>query len=275
MVFVVRDLAHMDVFADAAFPLSVLPRRRRPSGRALRAQVERALTVVRLDHAARRPATDLSGGEQQRLALARALVLEPPLLLLDEPLSNLDARLRDEMRFELKRLQRELGVTALYVTHDQAEALGISNVVGVMRAGRLEQVGTPREIYDRPASRFVADFIGAANVLDGVVEDVRNGVCDVRTAAGIVRAHAGGIARGQHVALVVRPERPAVARRRGLQRDGDRGGVPRRDRRPRDPRRRPRAARSFKPVETLPSEVGVSLPPEACLVLPEEADGAS
>ena len=133
-------------------------------------------------------------------------MLEPPLLLLDEPLSNLDARLQDEMRFELKRLQHELGVTALYVTHDQAEALGISNVVGVMRAGRLEQVGTPREIYDRPASRFVADFIGAANVLDGVVEDVRNGVCDVRTAAGIVRAHAGGIARGQHVALVVRPE---------------------------------------------------------------------
>ena len=159
-----------------------------------------------LDHAARRPATDLSGGEQQRLALARALVLEPPLLLLDEPLSNLDARLRDEMRFELKRLQRELGVTALYVTHDQSEALGISNVVGVMRAGRLEQVGTPREIYDRPASRFVADFIGAANVLDGVVEDVRNGVCEVRTAAGIVQAQAGGIARGQRVALVVRPE---------------------------------------------------------------------
>ena len=267
---------HMDVFANAAFPLSVLPRRRRPSGRELKARVERALAVVRLDHAARRPATDLSGGEQQRLALARALVLEPPLLLLDEPLSNLDARLRDEMRFELKRLQHELGVTALYVTHDQSEALGISNVVAVMRAGRLEQVGTPREIYDRPASRFVADFIGAANVLDGVVEDVRNGVCDVRTAAGLVRAQAAGIARGQHVAVVVRPEHVRLSP------DGEGfsgrviaeaflGETVDRVIRVGDVELRVRSSSS----ETLPGDVGVSLPPEACLVLPEEADGAS
>src|SRR6266545_218760 len=116
----------------------------------LRGRVERALATVKLDHLAAREATDLSGGQQQRLALARALVLEPPILLLDEPLSNLDAKLREEMVFELKRLQRELGLTAVYVTHDQLEALAMSNRVAVMRDGKIEQVGRPREIYEAP-----------------------------------------------------------------------------------------------------------------------------
>src|SRR5438874_4855102 len=161
---------HMNVHKNVAFPLEVLPRQQRPSRREIRERVERVLTVVNLDHVAARQATDLSGGQQQRLALARALVMEPPLLLLDEPLSNLDAKLRENMRFELKRLQRELGITGVYVTHDQVEALAMSNRVAVMRDGRLEQVGRPREIYERPRSKFVADFIGTSNFIDGVVE---------------------------------------------------------------------------------------------------------
>ncbi len=137
---------------------------------------------MRLDHLAERQATDLSGGEQQRLALARALVVEPPLLLLDEPLSNLDARLREEMRIELKRLQRELRITTVYVTHDQVEAMAMSNAVAVMRAGRIEQMGRPREIYERPVSRFVADFLGAANLVEARVEKaVGNGRYIVRS----------------------------------------------------------------------------------------------
>src|SRR5205085_8796069 len=129
------------VFKNVAFPLQVLPRRQRPSRREIAERVERSLAVVQLDRLAARPATDLSGGQQQRLALARALVLEPPLLLLDEPLSNLDAKLREELRFELKRLQRELGITGVYVTHDQVEALAMSNRVAVMRDGKIEQIG--------------------------------------------------------------------------------------------------------------------------------------
>ena len=144
-----------------------------------------------------------------------------------------------------------------------------------MRAGRLEQVGTPREIYDRPASRFVADFIGAANVLDGVVEEVRNGVCDVRTAAGIVRAPGEALVRGQPVALVVRPEHVRLS----AAGEGFRGTVVAEaflgetvDRVVRVGDLELRARSS--PSETLPVEVGVSLPPDACLVLPEGADGA-
>jgi iron(III) transport system ATP-binding protein len=175
---------HMNVFKNVAFPLQVLPRRKRPPKRVVRERVERTLAAVRLDHLAGRQATDLSGGQQQRLALARALVMEPPLLLLDEPLSNLDAKLREEMVFELKRLQRELGITAVYVTHDQLEALAMSNRVAVMRDGKIEQVGRPREIYETPKSRFVADFIGTSNFIDGVVEHRKNGLYTVQTPDG-------------------------------------------------------------------------------------------
>ncbi|MPZ88334.1 MAG: ATP-binding cassette domain-containing protein [Nitriliruptorales bacterium] len=161
---------HMNVLKNVAFPLEVLPRSRRPSRKDIRERVERVLSVVQLGHLADRQATDLSGGQQQRLALARALVMEPPLLLLDEPLSNLDAKLREEMRYELKRLQRDLHITAVYVTHDQVEALAMSNIIAVMRAGNIEQVGRPREIYDRPSSRFVADFIGTSNFINGTIK---------------------------------------------------------------------------------------------------------
>ena len=116
-----------------------------------------------------RQATKLSGGQQQRLALARAIVIEPSLLLLDEPLSNLDAKLRESLRFELKRLQRELGITSIYVTHDQIEALSLSSNIAVMRAGEVVQMGKPRDIYENPQSKFVAEFIGTSNFLDGTV----------------------------------------------------------------------------------------------------------
>ena len=156
---------HLDVFDNVAYPLEV----ERP--RIARAEIEKrvadVLALVGLQTMARRPATRLSGGQQQRVALARAIVRRPSLLLLDEPLSNLDARLRDSMRRELSTLIRQIGVTALFVTHDQVEALSLADRVAVMDQGRIVQEGAPADIYERPKSLFVARFLGAANVLDG------------------------------------------------------------------------------------------------------------
>jgi iron(III) transport system ATP-binding protein len=204
---------HLSVFGNVAFPLVAAPRRERPPRREVSARVGRVLEAVRLADVAGRPATDLSGGQQQRLALARALVTEPRLLLLDEPLSSLDLQLRDEMRLELKRLQRELGVTTVYVTHDQLEALALSNVVGVMRDGRLEQVGRPRELYNRPRSRFVAGFVGASNLFEGVVEATVDGFAVVRTPYGPLQARSR-VERpaDTRVLVVVRPEHVTVER---------------------------------------------------------------
>ena len=202
---------HMNVFENVAFPLRVLSRKRRPSRQETRERVERVLAVTKLDHLANRQATDLSGGQQQRLALARALVMEPPLLLLDEPLSNLDAKLREEMRFELKRLQTDLGITAVYVTHDQVEALAMSNRIAVMRDGKIEQIGRPREIYDAPKSRFVADFIGTSNFIEGVVEERDHGTYVVRTPEGQLRARSDAdFAPGTQVVVAARPEHVAL-----------------------------------------------------------------
>ncbi|MGV6874732.1 ABC transporter ATP-binding protein [Pseudochelatococcus sp. B33] len=155
---------HMSVFENAAFPLRV--GKGGFSKKQIEEKVERVLKAVALESYAGREATRLSGGQQQRLALARALVMEPRLLLLDEPLSNLDAKLREQMRFELKRLQRELDLTTLYVTHDQQEALALSHEIAVMNDGQIVQLGTPREIYEAPRTRFVADFIGSSNFMD-------------------------------------------------------------------------------------------------------------
>ena len=204
---------HMDVWDNVAFPLVESPRRIRPSRKEVSARVEKALSVVRLDHLARRRATALSGGQQQRLALARALVIEPPLLLLDEPLSNLDAKLRESMRLELRRLQRELNITTLYVTHDQGEALAMSTTIGVMDGGRLEQIGPPSEIYERPASRFVADFVGNSNLLPGVVEELDESLVVVSTEMGRLRARGPkSLARGSQVELCVRPEHVTITK---------------------------------------------------------------
>lgn len=163
---------HMTVFENVAFPLTEL--RTRPSKGVIREKVERTLSLVHMDGLKDRPAPQLSGGQQQRLALARAIVREPKVLLLDEPLSNLDAQLRAEMRFELKSLVRRLGITTLYVTHDQLEALTMSDQVAVMNKGRILQVSSPRELYRKPKDRFVAGFIGTSNFFEGKALAVGN-----------------------------------------------------------------------------------------------------
>ena len=210
---------HMTVFENAAFPLQVrgagpdarsgrIERRTRLSRSDIRDRVMRVLDAVQLGELAAREATKLSGGQQQRLALARALVMEPALLLLDEPLSNLDAKLRERMRFELKRLQRELRITTVYVTHDQSEALALSRQIAVMNEGRIIQIGTPRDIYERPASQFVADFVGNTNFIDGVVRVVNpsNGVC-IGTEIGDLQVQTDQELRvDERVAISVRPE---------------------------------------------------------------------
>jgi iron(III) transport system ATP-binding protein len=156
---------HMTVFQNVAFPL--LHATPRPGRRELAERVRKALALVKLEPLAGRPAPHLSGGQQQRLALARALVAEPRVLLLDEPLSNLDAKLREEMRVELRDLVKRLDVTTLFVTHEQVEALTMSDVVAVMKDGVIVQAGTPTEIYTRPGDVFVAQFVGRTNVIPG------------------------------------------------------------------------------------------------------------
>jgi iron(III) transport system ATP-binding protein len=197
---------HMSVFDNVAFPLQVA--RARVARSKIRDRVRQVLATVRLDGLEHRPATRLSGGQQQRLALARALVREPKLLLLDEPMSNLDARLREQMRLELRGLQRQLGITTIYVTHDQVEALAMSNVVAVMHEGRIIQLGTPREIYERPVNRFVSDFIGSTNLVPGrIAGAVGNELYRVETAGGpLTCAVPRGAASGHEVIVSVRPE---------------------------------------------------------------------
>jgi iron(III) transport system ATP-binding protein len=191
---------HMNVFENAAFPLEV--GRNRRTRTEIRDKVMTVLTAVQLDHLAEREATTLSGGQQQRLALARALVMEPALLLLDEPLSNLDAKLREKMRFELKRLQRELKITTVYVTHDQSEALALSHQIAVMNEGRIQQIGTPREIYEGPANQFVADFVGNTNFIDGSFTG-----SFIQTDIGNIRVEVlPNLSPGERVAISVRPE---------------------------------------------------------------------
>jgi len=195
---------HMNVFQNVAFPLEV----RKVDKQQMSDRVMRVLNAVQLDHLVDREATKLSGGQQQRLALARALVMEPQLLLLDEPLSNLDAKLRDRMRTELKRLQRELNLTTIYVTHDQSEALALSHEIAVMSDGFIKQVGTPRQIYETPNSQFVADFVGTTNFIGGTVTAVESGGrCLVSSPMGEIKAHAAdGVAKNSTVIVSVRPE---------------------------------------------------------------------
>ena len=198
---------HMNVFDNVAFPLKQGPQKF--SGAEVRNRVLRSLALVHLDGLEKRPAPQLSGGQQQRLALARALVNEPKALLLDEPLSNLDAKLREEMRNELKLLTSTLGITTLFVTHDQLEALTLSDQVAVMDSGRLVQYGPPREIYEAPRNRFAAEFIGSANFFEGTVTEVveAGGVTGVETAQGLLRCTAAeALPKGAKVAVAVRPE---------------------------------------------------------------------
>ncbi|MDQ6618930.1 MAG: ABC transporter ATP-binding protein [Pseudomonadota bacterium] len=198
---------HMSVFKNAAFPLEV--GKQRYSKKELDEKVTRVLHAVDLDKFADREATKLSGGQQQRLALARALVMEPKLLLLDEPLSNLDAKLRERMRFELKRLQRELKLTTIYVTHDQSEALALSHEIAVMSEGQIIQVGSPRDIYERPRNKFVADFVGSTNFVHGSVLAVEEGTGRYRVTTEIgelLASSAETLRPNDAIVLSVRPE---------------------------------------------------------------------
>ena len=154
----------------------------------------------------------LSGGQQQRVALARALVLNPDILLLDEPLSNLDAKIRVQVRGEIRKLQRDLGITTIYVTHDQEEALSLSDRVAVMRDGRVQQMAVPKELYERPATRFVADFVGTNNFVAGVCRAVDAGRTIVETPLGALLGRSGvGIVAGDRCVLAIRPENIALA----------------------------------------------------------------
>ena len=204
---------HMTVAENVAYPLKL-----RGVGRAeVERRVAAALHLVDLDAQADRDAPKLSGGQQQRVALARALVYEPQVLLLDEPLSNLDVKLREQMRFELKLLQERLGLTLIYVTHDQAEALSLSDRVALMSGGRIEQLGPPDELYERPQTEFVRDFLGKTIVLPGRVEasDGQGATVALANAPGRIACLAThGNARwlpGADVAIAIRPERVSLS----------------------------------------------------------------
>ena len=200
---------HMTVAENVGFGL----RMRGVPAREIGDRVSEALAMVQLSGLEARRPLQLSGGQRQRVALVRALVIRPTMLLLDEPLSNLDLKLREEMRSEISALQRRLGIATVFVTHDQGEALTMSDRIAVMRNGRIEQLGTPEDIYERPATRFVAGFIGSINMLPAKVETVEaGGRARLATAAGPVIARLPpGLGAGASAALTVRPERLRIA----------------------------------------------------------------
>ena len=195
---------HMSVWDNVAYGL----RMRRVPKPDITERVGQVLEMVHLEQLARRIPRQLSGGQQQRVALARALVNRPKVLLLDEPLGALDLKLRKEMQLELKHLQTQVGITFVYVTHDQEEALTMSNRIALMRAGKIEQLGTPRDIYDRPATRYVADFIGETNLLPARVESSAGDRVTLRVANQVVQAPAARAVTGagQELWLSIRPE---------------------------------------------------------------------
>jgi putative spermidine/putrescine transport system ATP-binding protein len=202
MVFQAYSLfPNMTAEQNVEFGLRIRKNRRAQRGK----RVEELLELVGLEHAGRRYPHQLSGGMQQRVALARALAIEPRVLLLDEPLSALDAKVRVQLREEIRRIQTRLGITTLYVTHDQEEALSVSDRVAVMSSGRIEQIGTPSEMYGAPATPFVAEFIGTMNRLEAVVVDGERGEVEHGGTRLIVDT-ARGRSRGERVLVLVRPE---------------------------------------------------------------------
>ncbi len=205
---------HMSVTENLAFPLAL----RGIKGAAARKRIDDTLALVEMGAFRDRYPGELSGGQQQRVALARTLVYEPRILLLDEPLSNLDAKLRDRARIWLRELQRRTGVTTIYVTHDQTEALGLSDRIVVMNGGRIAQVGTPKDIYERPQDVFVADFIGAANLLSAEIDTRSPGGCRVRLKSGVVLDVVLPADGGSRIVVAIRPERVRIV-------DGDGANV--------------------------------------------------
>lgn len=198
---------HLNVFDNVAFGLK---RRHIPAGEIGR-RVAAALDMVRLGGLDERRPSELSGGQQQRVALARALVVEPRVLLLDEPLAALDLKLRKQMQVELKSLQRRLGISFVYVTHDQEEALTMSDRIVVMNAGHVEQIGGSEEIYEHPLTEFVAGFIGVSNIIDGKVEEVDGGRSTINVGNAMISAPANGIKPGERVRVLIRPEKIIIS----------------------------------------------------------------
>jgi len=200
---------HKTVYENVVFGLKL----RKVPGADARRRVEETLSLVNLGGLEGRYPNELSGGQQQRVALARSLVVEPSILLLDEPLSNLDAKLRERMRVELKELQRRTGITFVYVTHDQAEALALSDMVAVMNAGRLQQYGTPFEVYAHPQNRMVADFMGLVNLVPGRLRELKNGggTIDIAGDLALDVAKVDGLTAGDNVDIAIRPENIRLA----------------------------------------------------------------
>ncbi|GFZ78857.1 spermidine/putrescine import ATP-binding protein PotA [Paenibacillus marchantiophytorum] len=194
---------HLNVLDNISYGLKI----KKMSKANIEKKVNKVLTVMNLNDYKERMPAQMSGGQQQRVALARALVMEPSVLLFDEPLSNLDAKLRLVMRDEIRRIQKELGITAVYVTHDQSEAMSMSDQIIVMNKGRIEQIGSPQDIYQRPQTKFVADFIGTANFVEGHVLDIQADRLQLHTPLGEITAiKHGEFTKGQRVTLVMRPE---------------------------------------------------------------------
>ncbi|GAF66961.1 ABC transporter ATP-binding protein [Alkalihalobacillus trypoxylicola] len=194
---------HMTVYENVVYGLKI----KKMSKEDMDKKVDAIFDIMNLNMHKERMPNQLSGGQQQRVALARALVMEPSVLLFDEPLSNLDAKLRLTMRDEIRRLQQRVGITAIYVTHDQSEAMSMSDKVIVMNKGKIEQIGTPQEIYQRPSTKFVADFIGTANFFEGEIIEVTLDELVVQTSqATFTVASYGSFKKGDSVILVVRPE---------------------------------------------------------------------
>jgi spermidine/putrescine transport system ATP-binding protein len=201
---------HLTAYQNVAFGLE----RKKVAKDEIRRRVGEMLEIVSLSGMERRSPRELSGGQQQRVALARALVNGPRALLLDEPLGALDLKLRQQMQIELKRIQREVGITFVYVTHDQGEALTMSDRIAVMQAGQIDQLGSPREIYERPATRFVAGFIGTSNLLDGTVERVDDGVALITVGPGerVLAGVPAAVTAGSRLEISVRPEKIGLNR---------------------------------------------------------------
>lgn len=195
---------HMDVAANVAYGLT--QRRPRPPKADIAAQVAQALAMVRLEGFANRRIWEMSGGQQQRVALARAIVNRPKILLLDEPMAALDKKLRHDMQIELKSLQRDLGITFVLVTHDQDEALSMSDRICIMGQGRIRQIGTAEELYDQPASRYVADFVGRSNFIPARVTGRNPRGLECRSEAGLMFTARGEAKMGAEVVLSLRPE---------------------------------------------------------------------
>ena len=210
---------HLNVFENVAFPL----RARRQPEAAVRERVTWALDLVQLGAFADRFARQLSGGQQQRVAIARAIVFEPRIVLMDEPLGALDKNLRYDMQVEIKEIQRRLGMTVVYVTHDQEEAMNMSDRIAIMNRGRIEQVGMPSEVYERPSNAFVGRFLGEANILDGTIDGLEGDCATLRVGGLVLLARIrDAVTVGSRASLFVRPERVAIRSPGAGERSGNR-----------------------------------------------------